>query len=91
MWLLLLNLYCSMLGLIFHTPDLWNLFIGMIRLYLHHLQFLFVARSLAALSSATRFLSTGGSSVVTLSFSAICDCSPLGFNLARLFLFCPLW
>ena len=41
MWSLLLNLYCSLLGLIFYTPDLWNLFIGMIRLYLHHLQFLF--------------------------------------------------
>ena len=40
MCLLLLNHDCTFLGLIFHTPDLWNLFIGMIRLYLHHLQFL---------------------------------------------------
>ena len=54
MWLLLLNLDCSLLGLIFHIPELWNLVTGMIRLYLHHLQFLCVARSLAAVSSATR-------------------------------------
>ena len=40
MCLLLLNHDCTFLGRIFHTPDLWNLFIGMIRLYLHHLQFL---------------------------------------------------
>ena len=86
MCLSLLDLDCSLLGLIFHTPELWNVFTGVIRLYLHHLQFLCVARSLTAWSSATRFLSTPDSSVVTLSFSAIL--SPIPFQESNLLFQC---
>ena len=139
MRLWLLNPSCSFLGLIFHIPELWNLLIGMIRLKLHHLQFLCVAHSLAALSSASRFhqyswLFSGHfelvSDLVTIPFkesNLLFQCVdfllsklqvltglllsflrslklamhpsefllrrtvPRGFNLARPFLFCPLW